>query len=60
LEKLASNVAELPKRESSDVIKILFWSVVLVCCLLAVAVALFIWYFPPTIEKAVPQRNPFK
>jgi hypothetical protein len=47
-------MAELPKRDSSDIIKLIFWSVVLVCCFLAIAVALFNWYFPPTIDKALP------
>ena len=43
-EGFAATVTELQKRDSSDVIKILFWAVVLVCCLLAIVVAPRVWY----------------
>jgi hypothetical protein len=49
-EGFAATVTELQKRDSSDVIKILFWAVALVCCLLAVVVALLVWYYRPTFE----------
>jgi heme/copper-type cytochrome/quinol oxidase subunit 2 len=46
------DMAEVPKNDSNDFVKTLFWVMVLVCFFLVVVMGLLVWYYRPTFEIA--------